>query len=58
MNLWRRDASDALNWRSKMGWTAELEEELWSGTDLKVYQEKFIPWDKVRENYMGGIGHW
>jgi hypothetical protein len=42
-----------------MGWTAEYEEELWSGADLSEYQDKmFVPWDKVREGYLGGIGHW
>lgn len=59
MNFWRKDASDALNWKDKMNWTVEYEDELWSGTNLKVYQnEKFVPWDKVREGYVGGIGHW
>jgi hypothetical protein len=42
-----------------MGWTKEYEEELWSGTDLDKYQgEMFLAWDRVREEYLGGIGHW
>jgi hypothetical protein len=59
MNFWRRDASDALGWREKMGWSKEYEDELWSGTDLEVYQDKnFILWDEVRGEYLGGKGHW
>jgi hypothetical protein len=59
MNFWRKDASDALDWKTKMGWTTEYEDELWSGTDLSVYQDKmFVKWDKVREGHLGGVGHW
>ncbi|PVH99942.1 hypothetical protein DM02DRAFT_593533 [Periconia macrospinosa] len=59
MNFWRKDASDSLGWREKMGWTNEYEEGLWSGTDLKAYQEgSFLLWDKVRGDYLEGIGHW
>jgi hypothetical protein len=59
MNFWRKDASDVFDWKSKMGWTAEYEEELWSGTDLREYQDRmFVHWDKVRESYLSEIGHW
>lgn len=59
LNFWRKDASDALDWKTKMDWTTEYEDELWSGTDLSVYQHKmFLPWDKVREGHLGGVGHW
>jgi len=59
INFWRRDASDALAWREKMGWTKEYEDELWSGTDLEAYDEKgFVAWDRMREGYVGGKRHW
>ena len=59
VNFWRKDASDELGWREKMGWTKAYEDELWSGTDLGPYQEHtFAPWDRVRAGYMTGIGHW
>ncbi|KAF2644021.1 hypothetical protein P280DRAFT_466719 [Massarina eburnea CBS 473.64] len=59
LNLWRRDASDLLGWREKMGWTQEFEDELWSGTDLKVCQDdSFVKWDIIREGYLSGVGHW
>lgn len=59
LNLWRKDASDALGWRDKMGWTKAYEEELWSGTDVGVYQEQnFLLWDRVRGGYLGDKGHW
>ncbi|KAJ4354614.1 uncharacterized protein N0V89_006351 [Didymosphaeria variabile] len=58
MNFWRRDASDALGWREKMGWSKEYEDDLWSGTDVKSYQDSFLLWDKVREEYLRGVGHW
>jgi len=42
-----------------MGWSKEYENELWSGTDLEDYQDKkFLVWDRVREAYVGGVGHW
>lgn len=59
MNFWRKDASDFLGWKEKMGWTREYEDELWSGTDLESYQDgSFLAWDKVREGYLSGVGHW
>ncbi|KAF2689639.1 hypothetical protein K458DRAFT_330213 [Lentithecium fluviatile CBS 122367] len=59
MNLWRRDASDVLGWRDKMGWTSSFEQELWSGVDVEYSQDQnFIPWDRKRHAYVGGIGHW
>ena len=42
-----------------MGWTKAYETELWSGTDLDNYQgQNFLVWDRVREGYLSGIGHW
>jgi hypothetical protein len=42
-----------------MGWTKEYEDELWSGTDVEAYQsQNFLPWERVREGYMNGTGHW
>jgi hypothetical protein len=58
LNFWRKDASDALDWRSKMGWTQEYEEDLWSGTNIAAYQGAFLMWDRVRQDYMSGTGHW
>ncbi|KAF2116363.1 acyl-CoA N-acyltransferase [Lophiotrema nucula] len=59
VNFWRRDASDLLSWREKMGWTKEYEDELWSGTDVEALDTKtFAPFDKTREAYLGGVGHW
>jgi hypothetical protein len=58
LNFWRKDASDALRWGARMGWTEEYEAELWDGTDIEVYQEKLLPWEKIRADYMGGTGHW
>lgn len=59
LNLWRRDAGEKLGWTAEMGWSAEFEEELWSGTDLHEYQTKcFERWDRLRESYVGGVGHW
>ncbi|PVI04162.1 hypothetical protein DM02DRAFT_669346 [Periconia macrospinosa] len=59
VNFWRRDASDILGWREKMGWTKEFEDELWSSVDLTKWQDaEFLPWDRAREEYLGGIGHW
>jgi hypothetical protein len=37
----------------------KYEEELWSEIDLDKYQrERCLVWDRVREEYLGGIGHW
>ncbi|ORY15043.1 hypothetical protein BCR34DRAFT_559444 [Clohesyomyces aquaticus] len=59
LNFWRRDASDVLGWREKMGWSKAYEDELWSGTDVSAWQEPtFLRWDLVREGYLGGKGHW
>lgn len=58
VNFWRRDASDVLGWREKMGWSKEYEEELWGGTDVAAYQASFLPWDKTREHHLAGIPHW
>lgn len=59
LNIWRRDASEQLGWREKMGWTEEEEEALWQGFDLSVWQgEEFLPWDRAREGYLKGVGHW
>jgi hypothetical protein len=59
LNFFRKDASDALGWRDKMGWTEAYEAELWSGVDLEVYQKQtFLHLDRIRDGYLGGIGHW
>ncbi|CAI6318086.1 unnamed protein product [Periconia digitata] len=59
INFWRRDASDLLGWKEKMGWTKEFEDELWSTFDVDAWQNlEFLPWDRAREYYMKGIGHW
>jgi hypothetical protein len=59
LNFWRRDVGSVLGWRDKMGWTESLEEELWSGFDVKAYHEEvFLPSDYTKEKFMGGIGHW
>ncbi|KAF2812600.1 uncharacterized protein BDZ99DRAFT_270022 [Mytilinidion resinicola] len=56
LNFWRKDATDVLGWREKMGWTKEYEEELWSGTDVEVYTGIFLKWDPVRGAKMEGKG--
>jgi hypothetical protein len=58
LNFWRKDASDALGWRAKMGWTEEYEADLWSGTNVEEYQKMIAPWDEVRRIYMNHTGHW
>ncbi|KAF2258156.1 hypothetical protein CC78DRAFT_538004 [Lojkania enalia] len=59
VNFWRKDASDELNWRQKMGWSKEYEDELWSHVNLEVYQDQgFIVWDRNRKANVGGIPHW
>ncbi|KAL2203427.1 acyl-CoA N-acyltransferase [Sarocladium strictum] len=59
LNLWRSDAGEKLKWRERMGWTESYEQEIWSGVDLNEYQTKnLLYWDKVRESYVQGVGHW
>jgi hypothetical protein len=58
LNFWRKDASNLLGWRAKMGWTEGYEAELWSGTDVEAYENMILPWDKVRGDYMNQTGHW
>jgi hypothetical protein len=59
LNFWRVDASQKLGWATKMGWSREYEDELWSGTDTKKYMEVMLmPLESIREDYMKGIGHW
>jgi hypothetical protein len=48
-----------LGWRATMVWIEDYEVELGSGTNVEVYLERtFLPWDKVRGDYMGGRSHW
>ncbi|KAF2493278.1 hypothetical protein BU16DRAFT_619619 [Lophium mytilinum] len=60
LNFWRKDASEVLGWRAKMGWTEAYEEELWSGTDVEVAMGVFEKWDRVRGELMKGRvgGYW
>lgn len=58
VNFWRADAGEKLGWSEKMGWSKEEEDELWSGTDLELWQKGFLEWDEFRERRVGGKGHW